>query len=492
MLVFSTFANASCIELKEVTINGTIEVPKQAQQCINGKFLKELLTQRNEAYMQDGYVTTKAYLKPQNINDGSIELSLVKGMVEKIVDSENNVSNGKILTAFLGQENRQLNLRDIETSLEMLNRVPSIDAAFEIKPGSSVGQSIIVVKTKESNPYHLTLGLSGQETINDAEPYVTSSFSIDNLLGINDIFSFRLNGSSVQEEYQSTKGKEFNYAFPLGSYLLDFTVSDFEYRQGVNGINDVYLSTGKTKAKRVKLSKVLNRDQKNKINMAVSIYHKDTQNHFADQLVEVSSYKTTLAQVDLSHTHLKPWGQVVSTYSYYQGMNWFGARDDGYYENETDYAAQSKLQFKKHTLASNLFYRFSDPSYQLSSNFHLQYSKDKLYNNDKLTVGTDYTVRGYKYGFYADNAWYIKNDLTKSIKLDSQALFSPFIGLDAGYVRCEESNLNSCGELYGMALGFKIAAKSLNMDFTFSRPINASTYDEQDSLIFKQNISWQF
>jgi len=49
-----------------------------------------------------------------------------------------------------------LNLRDLETSLEMMNRVSSSQSKFEIVPGDKEGQSNIKIKTEKSSPYHLT------------------------------------------------------------------------------------------------------------------------------------------------------------------------------------------------------------------------------------------------------------------------------------------------------------------------------------------------
>jgi hemolysin activation/secretion protein len=111
-----------------------------------------------------------AYLKPQDINSGEIKVDVVTGIIQNIVNSKTQKIDGKITTAFINQKNEVLNLQDIETSLEMIRRVPSVDAKFKIKPGAQKGESIIEVDVVESSPYHFSFGVSGKGDLNDEKP----------------------------------------------------------------------------------------------------------------------------------------------------------------------------------------------------------------------------------------------------------------------------------------------------------------------------------
>jgi len=465
--------------------------------CIDGKLLKDIIYDVSQFYMQRGHVTTRAYLKKQNIIDGQIDVHILNGRIESIIDSQNHLSNTRIKTAFSFQQGNTLNLRALETSLEMMNRVSSSSATFNIKPASKPGMSIVEVVSHDASPYHLKLGIGGRKNINDKNLYMTGEFTLDNPLNINDILKINYNGSKVQKAYQSNNGTEINYSFPIASYLIEVVGTDFSYRQGVNGINDIYLSSGNTQGLRVRLNKVLFRNQKNKFNMAVSVLHKNTKNYFSNQLIEVSSYRTSLAQLDLSHTYIGSWGELTSTYSYYQGTDWFGARTDGYISAETGTLSPARLQFKKHSLDNNLFYYFNDRSYSFNANAHIQLSHDLLYDNDKLTVGSDYTVRGYSsFNLYGNNAWYIKNDLSKTW----QAHISPSllqsislaVGLDYGEVKCESDNRSSCGSVAGTAIGLSSQGKNLHTHFVWSKPLKKinQTFNMENLFIF--DMTWEF
>ena len=492
-----------CIRLKSVTVLDE-SIPKKTLShldsyigsCIDGALLKSITHEVASFYLSEGYITTRPYLKQQNIQSGHVEISVMKGMVEAVVDSESGQPNGRTQTAFAGQTGRQLNLQDIETSLEMVNRVPSSDAKFEIKPGSKQGFSIINVKAKDGLPYHFKIGVSGQKTLADKNPYLTADFSADNLFGINDILTFRLNGSRVQEQYQGNKGQDLSYSFPIGSYLTEITLSDLSYRQGVEGVNNTYLSEGETKGARIKVSKTFLRNQKHKFNIAASIYHKDSKNYFSNELIDVSSYKTTLVQIDLTHTYLQSWGSLTSTYSYYQGTNWFGARDDNYRSSEIDANRQQKLLFVKHSLNLNLLYYPEDRSYQVTTMAHLQKTGDLLYNNDQLTVGSAYTVRGYSSpNLVGNNGGYIKNDISTTWFFNDypslmQSL-SLFAGLDYGAVQCEVDNKSSCGTIYGSAVGLNTNGSALSMSFTWSRPLKKLNDNFVLDNLFRFDITWK-
>ncbi len=319
-----------CIKLKQINVDESEILDSKTKdklfenyygQCLESDSFKSILSILSNYYINNGYITTKPYLKEQSILDGQVDISVSKGIVENIIDANTSKTNDKIKTAFALQKGNLLNLRDLETSLEMMNRVPSTDAKFEIKPGTKQGSSIVEIKTTESFPLHFSIGVSGEKNVYDDSMYLTAVVSLDNPLKINDILTLSSNGSRIQQDYQSSSGKELNYSFPIGSYLIEFIWFDFLYKQRVLGINDIYIAEGSTIGTTFKISKVLFRNKNNKLQLAVSLQHKNTKNYFSNELIDVSSYSTTLGQIDLTHTYVKEWGQLISKYSFHRGLD---------------------------------------------------------------------------------------------------------------------------------------------------------------------------
>jgi len=496
-----------CIRLKHIHLHDTTGLLNNNDQqtifsnylgkCIDGQLLQTIIYNTSSFYMQRGYVTTRAYLKKQSITDGNIELHILNGRIETIVDAQSHLTNSRIKSAFTFQKGNTLNLRNLETSLEMMNRVSSSSATFNIKPAPTSGMSTVEVVSHDTSPYHLKLGIGGRKNLNDKNLYMTAEVTLDNPFNINDILKVNYNGSKVQKAYQSNNGTEANYSFPIASYLLEIVGTDFSYRQGVNGIHNTYLSAGNTQGLRVRLGKILFRNQRNKFHAAISVLHKNTKNYFSNQLIEVSSYRTSLVQLDLSHTYMGSWGQIISTYSYYQGTDWFGARTDNYISAETGKPSQAKLQLIKHSLDTNLRYIFNETGYSFNSNAHIQFSNDLLYDNDKLTVGSDYTVRGYSsFNLYGNNAWYIKNDLSKTWQTHiSPALLqniSLAVGLDYGQVKCESDNLSSCGTITGTAISLSSQGKNLHTNLVWSKPLKKINQAFNMESLFLFDMTWEF
>jgi hemolysin activation/secretion protein len=483
-------------KLLDISTQNKILSKYKNNSCINSKMVKDILKDINTYYISKGYITTKPFLSPQNIKDGQLDVNVSIGKIEKIIDSNSSNTTSNIIFAFAGQTNKELNLRDLETSLESINRVPSSKSTFKIKPSNQKKYSIVKVTTQKIQmPFDFTLGVSGKEDFKDKNPYLISTLSLYNPLSINDILRFSLNGSYIQEEYQSTKGNEINYSFSIGSYLLEFIKSYSTYRQGIDGLNNTYLSNGDTHGYKTKLSKIIFRNQSNKFKTSFSLYHKSTKNYFEDNEIETSSYKVTQIQLDFIHTLIKKWGQLNTIFSIYQGNDWLGARGDDYFASESDYSNDTKLEFTKYTLSTNIIYNFI-PTYSLSSNFKIQYTDDNLYSSDKFSLGGDTSVRGYYGNYYGNTGWYLNNTITKNIGLN---IYKPllqnmsiYVGFDYGAVPCKADNQGRCGKMYGSGIGLRSGAKNFNTDFSWVRPLKKLNDNFEIQNSFKYTLTIKF
>lgn len=488
-----------CIQLKRIDLTENALFPKEKQdklfapylgKCITAVMLKKILHTTSQYYIDQGYITTKPYLTQQNIKDGRLKINILKGKIENIVNSDTNQSSCAIATAFILQKGRVLNLRNLETSLEMMNRPPSVDAKFDIVPGTKPGSSIVKIKTKRSFPIYGTLGIVGDKSSDNGNPYETANISIDNLLHINDILTFQYNTTQYQKKYQSSSGHQIDYSFPIGSYLISLSWFDSKYDQNVAGLNATYLASGDTKGSTTQVSKVLFRNQHNKWTLALSVQNKDTRNYFENELINVSSYSTTIAQVDVTHLFLQSWGQLSTTYSFYRGTDWFGAKSDGAVPG-----SDLKLQFTKYSIDMNLVARFLNAKYQINSNLHLQYTNDLLYDDDELGIGGYYTVRGYSSSYYGNNDWYSRNDFLRNFypSLNAHVLqvVSPFIGIDYGEVRCQSNNAGSCGAMAGEAIGLQTQGKTFSTEFSWSRALKKVPGQKIENF-FRYSMTLQF
>lgn len=462
--------------------------------CIDAGLLRTILTQISNDFIARGYVTTRPYLLEQDISDGQIEIHILVGRIEAIIDADSGATNSRIATAFIFND-EVLNLRELETSLEAIERVDSVSASIEIRPGTQQGGSIVAIKTIESNPLRAELGVIDQT---DLDAQLSFQAELDNPFNINDIVEFRYNSGEVLRSYQNNRSRELIYSFPLGSYLFALNHSDIRYDQRVQGINGSFLSEGDTVSDELRVSKIVSRSQTGKVTIAFALELKDSRSYFDGEPIDVSSYKTSQAILELRHDWFQSWGQLSTSYRYHQGLDSFGARDDDYFTVEDGFKTEARLQFEKINIDSLLYYYLADPGWYASCSFHLQYSDDILYDNDKLYVGSPYTVRGYSSALSGSNAWYLRSDLTKQL----QSVINPFsgnpltktislsAGIDYGDVKCEVDNRDVCGEIYGLGLGIELSDANFNGRILWGHPLKQIGDDIGDQDIFLLDLRW--
>jgi hemolysin activation/secretion protein len=161
---------AECIALNRVDIvaaelvgeSGLTMLPRPfLGQCIDSNLIRTILSEISNDLIARGYVTSRPYLLEQDISDGQIEVQILVGTIEAIIDADSGVTNGQITTAFMFND-EILNLRQLETSLEAIERARSVSANFEIRPGTKQGGSIVAIKTLETNPFHTELGVNAR------------------------------------------------------------------------------------------------------------------------------------------------------------------------------------------------------------------------------------------------------------------------------------------------------------------------------------------
>ena len=445
-------------------------------------------------FIDNGYVTSRPYLLEQDASDGQIEIRILVGTVEAVIDADSGSRSGKIATAFLFSD-EILNLRDLETSLEQIERVASVDASIEIRPGTQQGGSIVAIKTTESDPLRFEVGANAQS---DLDNQLSFFMNWDNPLDINDILQLRLNDGELRESFQSNRSRELSYSFPLGKYLMALSYSEIKFDQRIQGNFGSFLSEGETDSERIAISRIVARNQRNRLTLALALELDDTENFLDDEPIEVSSYKTTQLLLELQHDWYQPWGQLGLRYSFRQGLDSFGARDDDYFTRTDSSESEARLQFEMFSIDGRLIYLLDNSERYLDLNLYLQYSDDILFDNDKLNLGSPYTVRGYSSALSGSNGWYLRNDITWQF----QSVVNPFsekrltksialsFGLDYGEIKCEVDNQDVCGEIYGTALGLVVWDANFSGRLLWGHPLKEVDDGVGDEDRFLLDLRW--
>ncbi|MEM7562099.1 MAG: ShlB/FhaC/HecB family hemolysin secretion/activation protein [Pseudomonadota bacterium] len=500
----ATAADQSCIELKRIDIDeNRILSPLhklQIQQpflgsCIEPALIRKLLATLSDFYINQGYITTRPYLEEQDINDGHIEIQVLPGRIEALVDSESGTRTLEISSAFAFQGDL-LNLEDLEAALETMQRLASVSATFEIRPGQQQGYSVVVIKRKQTNPLRISWGVNAQT---DLDERLSLQASLDNPFRLNDRLELYLNSGEVRESLQSDKSTSLNYSFAIASSLLSLTVTEVSFDQRLQGIGESFLSTGETQSRRLQISSPLLRSRQYRLEWLFAIELKDTENFFEDQLIDVSSYRTSQAQFAMQQTWFFRQGQFYSSFQLHRGLDSYGARDDEYFSGSGAEESPT-LQFEKIVSDSRLTYYLADSGWQHISQLFFQYSEDLLFSNDRVNLGSPFTVRGYASALNGSNAWYWRNDLSHDFADTSRAQDNQHkakrltlsVGADFGRVRCQADNRDSCGDIYGLGASVNVSDRNFNARLAWGHPLKKINDDIGDKDQYYLDMMWHF
>ena len=246
------------VSVQSIRIEGsTVFSPDQLEQTVQpftgqSLTLEELQAAANavtQLYLNAGYITTKAVLPPQDIQDGVVRLQVIEGGLEAIqVEGSQRLSNyvQRRVALAVGSP---LNQNTLENQLRLLQLDPLFDKVeASLRQGQSPDSSILVVRVSEAPPFSGSLGLDTLSPRSVGRYRTGAALQYLNLAGLGD----RLLASAFRTTTGGANAYELSYQIPLnpmnGTLLLRTTPSDYHitdpdepaFELGLRGSTDVY------------------------------------------------------------------------------------------------------------------------------------------------------------------------------------------------------------------------------------------------------------
>ncbi|NJN76023.1 MAG: ShlB/FhaC/HecB family hemolysin secretion/activation protein [Synechococcaceae cyanobacterium RL_1_2] len=119
----------------------------------------ELLRAQDEItklYIDNGYITTGAYIPPQTIADGFVQIEVLEGSLADISIAGLNHLSEDYIRDRLGRGTAvPVNVNNLVDSLQLLQLNPNIDnISAELTTGTTLGTSILDLDIKETKRFH--------------------------------------------------------------------------------------------------------------------------------------------------------------------------------------------------------------------------------------------------------------------------------------------------------------------------------------------------
>ncbi len=497
---------AKSIELTGVTLLSRAEVEKLIApylgQCMTFNDANNLIHDITNAYIDKGFVTTRAAIPGQDFSTGHLVIQVVEGRLESIEFKDGQGRLRELKAAFPQISGEYLNLRDIEQGLDQMNRLPSNNAKMELVPGTEPGTSRIVVENTPSKTWRASVGLDNSGQDSTGRNQYLLSLAMDNLVGINDLLSLNMNADSdawLTDEHQ--KSATFNgfYSVPLGYWTFSGSVSYYDYRTYISSSGVDYSSYGDTTTTTLSADRVIHRDANSKTALNLSLTHRDIQNYFNGERLASTSQVLSSLGASLNHSHRILGGIATGQIGYAHGVPILGAKRDRNPSLDTP-----RAQFSKFTAYGSFYRPFQLGQANFSWNTQLsgQWAPHTLYSAERISIGSRYTVRGFHDdSLSGDIGGYMRNELTLTLPdvkgksptaADWLGQVQLYAGYDAGIIRRDKKEDEEQGSLQGAVLGFRTSGGRVVVDCAVSRPLAAPTFLEKSELEFYSSIKYSF
>ncbi len=203
-------------------VGGTVFSEAKLQE-ITGEFVgkpitfAQLLQAANKVtqlYVQEGYITSGAYIPEQQLESGVLKIQIVESSVEQI---NVNVTRGRLNQNYIRDRVKRgtktpLNINSLQEALQLLQLDPLIDSInAELASGTRTGTNILDIRVNGAETFNIEAVLN-----NNRNPSVGSfqrgvEISEANLLGLGDGLSFAYFNTDGSDEF------EVDYTLPINA-----------------------------------------------------------------------------------------------------------------------------------------------------------------------------------------------------------------------------------------------------------------------------------
>ena len=513
-------AESPCFPIHTVTLTGDAagrfqfalkkalkETGFQSGQCLGAQGINRIMVAAQNAVIGRGYTTTRILAAPQDLNSGTLELTVLSGKVRSVRTdtSHNDQTRAARIAAFQNEIPLKggdiLNLRRIEQGLENLKRVPTAEADIQIVPADAPDESDIIVAWRQRLlPYRLSLGVddSGSKTTGKYQGSLT--FSADNPFGLSDLFYLSYGrhlghtdthtDSEGKKTAGGTQSYAFHYSVPAGNWLWSWNHNYYRYHQAVAGINEVYDYNGKSRGSDIGFTRLLYRDARRKSHIGFKLWQKENQSFIDDAEVEVQRRKTAGWQLSLKHKEYIGRSTLDIGLGYKRGT---GMADAIAAPEEVFDEGTSRMKVITADISYNHPFQIGRQHFVYDTALHAQWNKTPLTPLDKIAIGGRYTVRGFdgESSLSAERGWYWRNEAAWSFKPAHQF----YLALDGGHVSGDSAQYLLGQTLIGAAAGLRgqfKAGGSLNYDLFAGKPIKKPKGFQTASTVFGFNLNYSF
>ena len=466
-------------------------------QCLGGKGLNALLKRIQNHLIGQGFATTRVLLQPQDLSSKRVVITVIPGKINRLQIQDHSplmpfVTKATRWFAMPLENGDVLNIRDLEQGLENLKRNSSTDADIQIQPTEQIGESDVIISYQQGFPLHLTLGLDDSGTKATGRLQGSATLSFDNPFTLNDLFyvnvtkGIKRHSDGVDGD-RGSKNISLYYSVPWKYWLFTLSGSQYDYFQTVAGAYQDYEYSGKSRQLKASLGRILYRDNHHKTFASISLWARKSFNYVNDTEVEVQRRRMAGWQAELSHTEYLGNATFQAKLGYKRGT---GLHHSLRAPEENFGEGTSRPKIITADLQLSYPFMFGAHLFRFASDWHGQWNKTPLIQQDKLSIGGRYSVRGFdgELSLSGERGWIWRNEFSVAPWNKGQEWY---VALDKGMVR-DRLDEQLGHSLIGWATGIRGNLFGLNYDYFIGTPIHKPSGFRTSHAVTGFNFSYKF
>ncbi|HSA06155.1 MAG TPA: ShlB/FhaC/HecB family hemolysin secretion/activation protein [Candidatus Gastranaerophilales bacterium] len=360
------------------------------------------------AYQSMGYITSKAYIPPQDVIDGVLKINILEGKIGQIdINKTKRVKSSYIKNNFIRsnnlEESKIFNVNNLKNSLNELNSTEYLKGKVILKQGNESQTTDIILDIKDRFPVNF-----GASTDNFGRNYTgLQRFGLN--VGTPNITGF---GDSLNNHLDFSKGLfgiNTVYSVPVGSKgaKLQFGYSHSDIKIGQELKSEKI--KGKSNDFNTKISMPLYKKNNLIINSEIGFEMLSSKTESSVNSAYNNKYELRVLRTGLNLIKEDNSGRWISSATVNTGLPFLGAKTKK--EDESDATSKfvklegSLIRIQSLPLKSFGIFRLSG-----------QYSPSHLLSAEQTQAGGMYSVRGYREGvLYGDLGYNLTLEARKAV-----------------------------------------------------------------------------
>lgn len=417
-----------------------------------------LLARLDHHFTARGFVTTRAYARPQSVGAGTLTITIVRGDIEAVtVDGQ--AASGATRLPLPFEAGDTLRLDALEQGGEQINRLRSMRAQIQVLPGQTPGASRIEVHTQQGRPWRGRIGADNAGQDATGQHRTTAVVEADHLLGLYDAWFAQVVVS------RDAEAQLVGVNVPIGWHNLSYTLGHSSYRQRVSELG----LDGDSLTHLLGWTAVVQRRAGSKLAMDATLAWRRGARSLADTALDIQ--RSLVLRIGLAHSMQSERVQRYADCGLSRGLRGLGADRDA----DGLAAAAPHAQFTKLDCSVVADLRL-DPAWLLHLHVTGQASRVGLIASEQFYLGGSTSVRGLPEGALAgDTGLAVQSELQWQRPPALAGLgYLPYLSADWGRTRLRaEDGAHPAASLgVGLRLGDAgVSGAHLSGDLVLAKPI---------------------